>query len=432
MDPGQWRTRVMIAVDSQVAVWAMRKGRSSSKALNHVLQTMLGETLSTGVRMCPVWICTEKNPADAPTRRRHIPAPVEPDDSYFVRRDMTLREHSWTLDLNEFEWQRRFGIAASTGRQELSKQSPRDGRMAHPCEEEDRAFDWCPELATEVSASWWPHQDDDDHWGLGGFASLEFDATLGFPGEGPKERQEKLILGPVRQKERDKDLRVQVQPLTLKRYKARYEAWGKWLQEVSLPPALEVVRSPALDAVMTSYMQQLYNLDAPLSHGLESLAAIQLFHPHTIGALQSSWKAARQWKRTQPLSIRAPLPLSVLLAMSVTAWVQGWVRTASLMLLAFDACLRPGEVAQGLRSHLILPTDLAGERDTALFVIPDSKTASRTVQTSLGAHSYARLAPEAQMRIQRLACLAPTILRPPPHHELVATREMGGTVAKNS
>eukprot|EP00971_Amphidinium_carterae_P329338 6461706-Amphidinium_carterae.1 len=54
------------------------------------------------------------------------------------------------------------------------------------------------------------------------------------------------------------------------------------------------------------------------------------------------------------------------------------------------------------------------------------------LQTSLGAHSYARVAPEAQVRIQRLACLAPTILSPPPHHELVATREMGGTVAKNS
>eukprot|EP00971_Amphidinium_carterae_P052686 1037030-Amphidinium_carterae.1 len=58
------------------------------------------------------------------------------------------------------------------------------------------------------------------------------------------------------------------------------------------------------------------------------------------------------------------------------AWVQGWRRTACLLLLSFDALLRPGEAAGGLRSHLVLPGDLAGQHDSALFV----KTASRTVQ----------------------------------------------------
>eukprot|EP00971_Amphidinium_carterae_P070004 1385243-Amphidinium_carterae.1 len=122
---------------------------------------------------------------------------------------------------------------------------------------------------------------------------------------------------------------------------------------------------------MTSYMQRLYNLDKPLTHGLETLASLQLHHPQTIGRLHRAWKSVKQWKRTQPLSVRAPLPLSVVLAMATAAWAQGWQRTA---------CLLPGEAAAGLRSHLILPCDLAGTRDNALFVIPDSKTAARTVQ----------------------------------------------------
>eukprot|EP00971_Amphidinium_carterae_P128338 2542477-Amphidinium_carterae.1 len=130
---------------------------------------------------------------------------------------------------------------------------------------------------------------------------------------------------------------------------------------------------------MASYMQYLYNEDKPLSAGLETLAAIQAFHPRSVGTTPRAWKTVREWKRTQPLSIRAPLPLSVLLAMTVAAWACGWRRTAGLLLLSYDALLRPGEAAGGLRSHLILPHDLAGEEGSALFVIPDSKTAARTV-----------------------------------------------------
>eukprot|EP00971_Amphidinium_carterae_P140130 2776690-Amphidinium_carterae.2 len=67
---------IMSAVDSQVAVSAIKKGRSSSKALNHIL-----------------WICTEKNPADAPTRKKHIPPPEEPESTYFERRALAMRDN---------------------------------------------------------------------------------------------------------------------------------------------------------------------------------------------------------------------------------------------------------------------------------------------------------------------------------------------------
>eukprot|EP00971_Amphidinium_carterae_P174020 3449251-Amphidinium_carterae.2 len=226
------------------------------------------------------------NPADAPTRKRRIPPPEEPGPEYFLRKREVLQEHPWTLALNKYEWEDRF-----------------------------------------------EHVSDD------------FDSTLGYPGEGPRGLREKVILGPVKEKEKQRDLRIQVQPETLARYKVKYDRWKEWLASERLPGPDKVTRSPALDTVMASYMQHMYNLDAPISHGLETLAALQLFHPHTIGELHRSWKAAKQWKRTQPLSIRAPLPLSVLLAMSCTAWLQGWWRTSALLLLSFDALLRPGEAA---------------------------------------------------------------------------------------
>eukprot|EP00971_Amphidinium_carterae_P339549 6477411-Amphidinium_carterae.1 len=312
--PSLWHTRAMIAIDSQVVVHCLKKGRSSSRAINQILQTMLGDSLSTGARLVPVWVATECNPADAPTRRRRIPAPVSPEEAYFARRARALESEPWTLALNQHEWGERF------------------------------------------------------------------DQTLGFPGEGPRSPAQKLILGPVREKETLKDLRVMVQPATIKRYRAKYDLWKAWLLQEHLGSVEGILQSHAIDSVMAAFVQHLYIKDYPLSYGLESLAALQMFHPQVVGKLPRSWRMMREWKRCQPLSIRAPMPLSVLLAMATAAWVSGWQRTACLLLLSFDALLRPGEAASGLRSHLVLPGDLAGQPDSALFTIPDSKTASRTVQ----------------------------------------------------
>eukprot|EP00971_Amphidinium_carterae_P240838 4781184-Amphidinium_carterae.1 len=91
-DTRMWQTRAIIAVDSQVAVWALKKGRSSSRALNQVLQTMLGDLLSTNVRLAPVWIATECNPADAPTRRRKIPPAQRPGELFHAQQEHTLAQ----------------------------------------------------------------------------------------------------------------------------------------------------------------------------------------------------------------------------------------------------------------------------------------------------------------------------------------------------
>eukprot|EP00971_Amphidinium_carterae_P082670 1635292-Amphidinium_carterae.1 len=108
--PERWRTRALIAVDSQVAVWTLKKGRSSSRALNQVLQTMLGDVLSTGVRICPIWVATECNPADAPTRRKRIPEPEPPSELFWERRRAMLDTHPWTVSLNGYEWESRFNM----------------------------------------------------------------------------------------------------------------------------------------------------------------------------------------------------------------------------------------------------------------------------------------------------------------------------------
>eukprot|EP00971_Amphidinium_carterae_P023813 469317-Amphidinium_carterae.1 len=103
-----WHTRVVVAVHSQVAVYCLKKGRSSSKAKDHVMQAMLGDTLCTGIRLCPIWIATERNPADAPTRKRRIPPPQPPKSVSVQRQQMEMKAQPWTRALNAHEWRQRF------------------------------------------------------------------------------------------------------------------------------------------------------------------------------------------------------------------------------------------------------------------------------------------------------------------------------------
>ena len=60
--------RVRILCDSQVVVGAVTKGRSSSQPLLRRLRTLAALTLASGLRPALVWIASESNPADEPSR----------------------------------------------------------------------------------------------------------------------------------------------------------------------------------------------------------------------------------------------------------------------------------------------------------------------------------------------------------------------------
>lgn len=71
--------RCVLLVDSRAAAGAWSKGRSSARNLNRLLRQSLGWTLAGRKLLHLVWIRSEGNPADYPSRCRRIPQPpVEP------------------------------------------------------------------------------------------------------------------------------------------------------------------------------------------------------------------------------------------------------------------------------------------------------------------------------------------------------------------
>jgi hypothetical protein len=61
-------TRLLLFVDSAVAYFVMRKGRSSSPQLNITQRRLAAFTLATGLSVVPCWVPSANNPADEPSR----------------------------------------------------------------------------------------------------------------------------------------------------------------------------------------------------------------------------------------------------------------------------------------------------------------------------------------------------------------------------
>eukprot|EP00971_Amphidinium_carterae_P277412 5505535-Amphidinium_carterae.1 len=205
----------------------------------------------------------------------------------------------------------------------------------------------------------------------------QWDSSLGFPGEGPQQR----TMPPQNQ---GQDLRVRVSTLTMRRYADRLAAFQRWLSDHKLGEVQELVRDPIkINAVVVPYLQGMYNEAKPVSHGSFLLAGLQLYYPHTIGHLQPSWQIQRQWNQLSPSEARTPLPLEVLLALAVGAWVQGLQRTAVALMLGFHLLLRPAEIGSAKRKHLTLPSDTGGALDSGVFAIMKPKTARTTLLQSV-------------------------------------------------
>eukprot|EP00438_Fugacium_kawagutii_P036296 Skav217417 [mRNA] locus=scaffold2674:458921:461200:- [translate_table: standard] len=69
--------RCVVLVDSRAAAGAWSKGRSSSRNLNRILRQSLGWSIAGQKSLHVVWVRSEANPADHPSRGKRIPPPPD-------------------------------------------------------------------------------------------------------------------------------------------------------------------------------------------------------------------------------------------------------------------------------------------------------------------------------------------------------------------
>ncbi|CAE7299501.1 Ttll6a [Symbiodinium microadriaticum] len=170
-----------------------------------------------------------------------------------------------------------------------------------------------------------------------------------------------------------------VEPATQRNRDALWSAFLVWLDGAGVDRALftsveGVVDIDSINCIFGRYGRDLYAAGRPFAHYSETLNAFAARVPKARRLLQPAWDLAFSWKREEPGRHHTALPWQALLALVGAAFTWGWPRVAGALALAWGGLLRIGEVLQATRSDLTLPSDVRYTVDYAYLTIRDPKT----------------------------------------------------------
>ena len=368
--------RQVVLVDSQVVVSVLRRGRSSAASLKGLLKKACAISLAHGIYIAPRYVPTRLNPADCPTRDYDLPEP----GASIMRGSFDLLVAQKLSLLGPFRrwisnWVRLVLFASPA-------------ILLFPAS----ARRHCP---NPINLHEW---------------TLDFDSTLGFPGEGPHVLWIWVLLflttgkqvssvgvgdashGDAVRRERRTGIQLddgrRVTENTANVRDVLFERFEQWLvgesmntQEVLFAATPDLDR---LNKVLVKYGRWLFSQGKPLYHFSETVNAISSRRPMIRRSLQQTWDLAFMWASHEPTTHHVAMPHQVLVAVLAAALYWGWSREAAVFAMSFGMLLRIGEVLEATRADLILPSDIDFTNSFALLRIKEPKTRYRAARHQSG------------------------------------------------
>ena len=277
------------------------------------------------------------------------------------------------------------------------------------------------------------------------YLGLDFDATLGFPGEGPcllvlfcllcpssvcwpwsSAAPFAMVVGamlaPRHTADFERQRRRQSMPplpkgrpvlqVTSQNRDELFAAFSTWCGSQNLPldHLLEtaLVNVEEINAILSSYGRALYASGRPYGHFAETINAVVSRRPVLRRNLQQAWDYAFAWVRSEPPTHHLACPWQVLLAIVATALTWGWTKVAGMCALCFGGVLRTGEALSACRYDLLLPEDTYGTNHYAVIAISEPKT-----RFSAARHQSTKIDSPDLLRVITLA-----FSKLPPHAKL--------------
>ena len=380
--------RLVILVDSNVVRCAASKGRSSSRALSKLLTRLAALSVVGGLYIVWGFCPTRLNPADDPTRDVELRTPIP-------GMDLAAWDRSDLFQLACFPRLRRW--ASNWSRLVVSVLGPRVLSFADKSCHRVGAFPY------GLASSAWPLTRDQPTSGM------DFDSTLGYPGEGPLQRLVSicaplsllwigLFVGHFRlthgvlfprnagdvQRQSLRNSRPPLQEgrpvlgITSKLRVSFYAQFDGWLAELGI--SLEAMLDSHFQYIddinkcLVRYGRALYASGRPYNHYAETINSIASKRPAIRRQLQEAWNLAYAWVRDEPSTHHLAMPWQVLLSTLSVCFLWGWMDLAGMLALTWGALLRVGEFLQATRSDLLLPVDTQYTNNFALLSLREPKT----------------------------------------------------------
>ncbi|CAK0867888.1 unnamed protein product [Prorocentrum cordatum] len=320
-DSKSFGKRILFLCDNMGLVCAMEKGRSSAGGVLRVARQWAAWCLAGAVQASVRWIPSERNVADAPSRRR-IPLGVWLDSG---TADTAEGIEQWAVRDAGRSSQQADCRSAGLELAELAVREPAVGvlrgarRPARP--------------AARRSA--------------GGAASAS-------EGAAPE-----CSRGPVAPGLGSLLQRASVTPKTVAQYDALWQdILRMWLR---LRPVGSLQAEPGddeTDFVVASWMDQEYTFGELAQRGTKGLAAVKYFRPQFAKSgglsLPRSAQALKGWKRLAPGRARLPLPWEVVALIALELLLTGYWAMAAWTIITFHCYLRPSEL-QRVTAEMLAP-----------------------------------------------------------------------------
>ena len=129
-----------------------------------------------------------------------------------------------------------------------------------------------------------------------------------------------------------------------------------------------------INLVLTTYGRALHRAGRPLQHYSETINAIATLKPTLKRHLQMAWSLGFGWVQWEPSTHHVAMPFQVLMSLLTLCLAWGWFNVGGCLALGWGAFLRAGEMIAGFRRDLQLPRDVQFSVPFALFSIQDPKT----------------------------------------------------------
>ena len=127
-------------------------------------------------------------------------------------------------------------------------------------------------------------------------------------------------------------------------------------------------RSREVDAVLEEFIRSMHasGEKSSLRIAKHAILYVQAARPRLKKTLKAAWNAVRTWEEQTPTKFRAPLPLSLLVALTCQSRVQSCsgkkgtqASHSGLLNVGYFALLRPGELFKLKGSDVMLPNSIS-------------------------------------------------------------------------